>query len=288
MKRKRNVWMSAWACLLICVWVGASVECVAQAAAKKPLEFEAASVRKSAPGARPRGWNLLSPMSNEQPRSGLLSVNAHLSDLIRFSYDIKDGGIANEMRKTLPEWAGEYDIAARAEGIPTRKQLREMMRQLLLERFKLRAHYETRKLPVKIVRLAKPGWLGPGITVHPADQPCGTDGKSKPCGVSNGWDKDGRIHVAMIDMDMDRIIGYLGAVAGKSEILVDKTGLHGDYDAHLEYILEVPEGMKLNHPAPSGQLLDEAIEKQFGFKMVKGIEPVRVLVIDHVEPPSGN
>jgi uncharacterized protein (TIGR03435 family) len=46
--------------------------------------------------------------------------------------------------------------------------------------------------------------------------------------------------------------------------------------------------MKLNHPAPSGQLLDEAIEKQLGFKLVKGIEPVQVLVIDHVEPPSAN
>jgi uncharacterized protein (TIGR03435 family) len=281
--------MSAWACLLICVWVGASVECVAQAAAKKPLEFEAASVRKSAPGVRNKGIGFLLYQHPDQPQSGLLSANAFLAEYIQFAYDVKDAGLAHEMWKTLPPWAmNQFDIEARAEGIPTRVQMREMMRQLLAERFKLRAHYETRKLPVKILVLAKPGRLGPGITVHPADQPCGTGGKSKPCGASNGWDKDGRIHVDMIGVKADRIASSLGGLMYGGEILVDKMGLRGDYDAHLEYILEVPEGMKLNHPAPSGQLLDEAIEKQFGFKMVKGIEPVQVLVIDHVEPPSGN
>jgi len=281
-------WRRAWACLLICVWAGASVECVAQAAAKKPLEFEAASVRKSAPGARPRGVDLFLPYSKQQPKSGLLSANLFLCEYIAAAYGVTDIGLIAEMRKTLPEWAGEYDIEARAEGIPTRAQMLAMMRQLLVERFKLRVHYETRKLPVKKFVLAKQGKLGPGLVVHPANQSCEVGGKAKLCGMNTGWDKDGRIHVAMVGVNMAQIVGYLGTLRANGEILVNKTELTGDYDAHLEYILEAPEGMKLNHPAPSGQLLDEAIEKQLGFKLVKGIEPVQVLVIDHVEPPSAN
>lgn len=287
MLRKRRLRVGV--CFLLCA-CGAPQLHAAQAATGKPLEFEAASVRKSAPGARPRGVEFFLPYSKQPPKSGLLSANLFLSEYIAAAYEIKNTGLSAEMRKSLQEWAqqGQYAIEARAEGIPTRAQMMAMLRQLLAERFQLRAHYEMRRLPVKSFVLRVAGRPGPGIVMHPTASPCATEGKEDLCGARTGWDREGRIHVAMIGMDLDGMVEYLAALGGQSAIVVNRTGLAGNYDAHLEYILEVPEGMKLNHPAPSGQLLDEAMEKQLGFKSEKGVEPVRVLVIDHVEPPSEN
>lgn len=285
----RSCGLRVGVCLLLCV-CGAPRLRAGQTAAQKPLEFEAASIRKSAPGARSRGVEFFLPYSKQSPKSGLLSANLSLSEYIAAAYGIKSVGLSAEIRKSLPEWAqqGEYAIEARAEGVPTRAQMMEMLRQLLAERFHLREHYETRRLPVKSFVLRAAGRPGSKLVAHPIDFPCATEGKGEQCGAHTGWDRDGRIHVAMIGMDLDGMVEYLAALGGQGAIVVNRTGLAGNYDAHLEYVLEVPEGMKLNHPAPSGQLLDEAIEKQFGFKVVKGVEPVQVLVIDHMEPPSEN
>ena len=85
----------------------------------------------------------------------------------------------------------------------------------------------------------------------------------------------------------------LGTMTGQNTYapgrIVDKTGLTGKYDFHLEYAGGGGIGTALSPPAsadastPSGPSLMEAMEKQLGLKLTKGTAPFDVLVIDHAE-----
>jgi uncharacterized protein (TIGR03435 family) len=64
--------------------------------------------------------------------------------------------------------------------------------------------------------------------------------------------------------------------------VVDRTGLKETYDVNLLFAREdLPEDQT---PAPS---LEDAI-RDLGLKLKKGRGPVEVIVVDHIEKPSGN
>jgi uncharacterized protein (TIGR03435 family) len=64
--------------------------------------------------------------------------------------------------------------------------------------------------------------------------------------------------------------------------VIDKTGLSGLFDVHLEY----PEDeLSPDSPGPS---IFTAIQSQLGLKLESTKGPATVLVIDHVEKPSAN
>jgi hypothetical protein len=63
-------------------------------------------------------------------------------------------------------------IDAKADGNPTKDQMRLMMQSLLADRFKLRAHFETKQVPVLALTLVKPGKLGPKLLPHSEGPPC--------------------------------------------------------------------------------------------------------------------
>ena len=56
--------------------------------------------------------------------------------------------------------AARFDLEAKAEGTFTEQELSSMFQALLAERFKFRAHFESRQLPVYALVLARPGQLG--------------------------------------------------------------------------------------------------------------------------------
>ena len=64
--------------------------------------------------------------------------------------------------------------------------------------------------------------------------------------------------------------------------VIDKTGLTGLFDIHLEFAAD-------NAPADAtGASLFTAIQNQLGLKLTSEKGPVEVLVIDHIERPSPN
>ena len=100
---------------------------------------------------------------------GVFTADFPLETYIEFAYKL---WLSPEQRKTmlanLPKWVGSdrYEIHAKAEGNPTKDQMRLMMQSLLAERFKLAVHFETQEVPVLAMTLIKPGKLGPKLTPH--------------------------------------------------------------------------------------------------------------------------
>jgi uncharacterized protein (TIGR03435 family) len=69
----------------------------------------------------------------------------------------------------------------------------------------------------------------------------------------------------------------------------DQTALSGTYD----FTLKLPDGVPLgiDNPAPPESYepaVSTAVEQQLGLKLEPTKVPMEVLVIDHVEKPSGN
>jgi len=102
------------------------------------------------------------------------------------------GNAAAGIRKAMqmPEWVTteRYAIEARADGTPTKDQMRLMMRSLLAERFGFKAHFEERTLPAFALELVNPGKTGPKLRPHSEGVPCeARDARSfHRCATSRG------------------------------------------------------------------------------------------------------
>jgi uncharacterized protein (TIGR03435 family) len=111
--------------------------------------FEVASVKVST-GIGAAGY----PRTVNIPDPNRVSArNASLRLLIEFAYDVRDFQIAGA------EWVDSirYDVEAKADRARTSAELRHMLQQLLLDRFDLGLHRETRDIPVLEMTVAKGG-----------------------------------------------------------------------------------------------------------------------------------
>lgn len=153
-----------------------------------------------------------------------------------------------------------------------------MMQGLLAERFKLKAHFETRVMPVYQLTVAKGG---PKLKANP-------DAGKGMAAVSPSMvrGKDVPVHV---------LCGMLESVPDiGGRVVVDKTGLSGTYDFLLKWTpMEAAapsNGVSATTPSPDAEnaSLFTAIEEQLGLKLVPTKGPGQVLVIDHIERPSDN
>jgi uncharacterized protein (TIGR03435 family) len=265
------------------------------------LTFDAASIR---PGQKflIKGGDFLDPSSKAPPPpGGLFSWNVPVLWLIDFAYDLRALPLKREAGSALPKWAQEeyYTIEARAEGSPTRADVREMVRSLLEERFQFSGHLEKREGEVYELDVAKPGL---GLKPHPEGADCTLasslmDENKYPhayppykqvpvhCGVFNReLSRSGERRLEMLDVTMQQIGDSLFMLLA----VVDHTGLEGRYDAVLDF---GPNGVPEN-PDTSDEIglppLPAALEKQLGLKLVKQNAQVDYFVIDHIGTLSEN
>jgi uncharacterized protein (TIGR03435 family) len=140
---------------------------------KTPLAFEVVSVKPAAPGTFP-----IVPAFMRDKGARILGVQrmaAPLSMLISYAYHMQMSESSAAFRKQ-PDWVRNriYTVIFRAEGEPTRDQVREMMRTMLADRFDLQIYEYTREGTVNKLVLSKPGVLGPNIKPHPRGASCST------------------------------------------------------------------------------------------------------------------
>lgn len=284
-----------------------------QTAAGGKATFDVASVKQNKSGRFPAGDPpttnvLLGPGDIYSPNGGLLSAtNYPLTSYIQFAYKLP----ANQMLSLspqLPKWATteRFDIQARAQGNPTKNQMRLMMQALLADRFKLAIHTESRQLPVFALVLVKSGKLGPQLRPHLDDPPCApqlvvgsgdTIGGGYPvaCGgiIPIEPSKDGHMRLAArnVALTASTLTGY----GNLNRPVLDRTGLEGTFDFFFEYAPDQPPGVSgaatntANGPSePSGPTFLEALRDQLGLKLDSQTGPVETVVLDHIEEPSEN
>lgn len=268
------------------------------------LAFDAASVRPSTVELSLKGVEFLNPASDDAPPpGGLFSWNVQLPWLINFAYDLRSSQTRRAAREALPKWAQDdwFTIEARAEGNPSRDDVRQMVRSLLEDRFQFAAHFEKRQAQVFMLVVAKTGL---GLKLHPEGAPCTlpssqADEKKYPhlypsyketaahCGIfGRELSQGGEHRLEMLNVTMQQIANTLGL--GLPLLVVDKTGLAGRYDAVLDF---GPDDVPANTESSDEIGLPPtaiALEKQLGLKLVKQNAQVDSLVIDHIEKLSQN
>jgi len=285
-----------------------------QTAAGGKKSFDVASVKPTRTFGRGSSFPL--DDGNAYVPGGRLSASFPLWFYIRFAYKI--AGSDQERAAAvahLPEWVDRdlFVIEARAEGNPTKDQMRLMMQSLLADRFKLKVHFETKELPVFALTLVKPGTLGPKLLPHEQGPPCPDSyapssaplsGGSPPkevfppnCNTQEARARNGAFQAGGRNSTMPSLansIYVLGSRAGEvDKPVVDKTGLAGKFDYTILYTpgengSPGPLDPSAPPPDPQGIPFLDAVRQQLGLRLESSKGRIRSLVIDHVEKPSPN
>jgi uncharacterized protein (TIGR03435 family) len=280
-----------------------------QTPAEARMAFDVASVRQSKPGTFTPPSFPLDAGDAYVLTGGRFSADFPLATYIAFAYKLS---LTQEQRQSmlarLPKWAAtdRFDIQARAEGNPTKDQMRLMMQSLLADRFKLAVHFETREVPVLALSLVKSGKTGPKLRPHsegpPCDSPSPVHGPVSPSKTSDAFPP--RCDVYMLESKpnhmnqagsrnttMDLLAASFPSLAALGRPVVNQTGLTGRFDFTIEW---TPESNTPEPPNADGQtdlqgptFLD-AVQEQLGLKLESTRASIRILIIDHVERPSEN
>jgi uncharacterized protein (TIGR03435 family) len=202
-----------------------------------------------------------------------------LIDLILTAYHVEVFQVSSK----LPLDRDEFDLAAKVPAGATKDEFRVMLRNLLVDRFHVKLHMESREFPAFEMVLAKGGAkLGTEAATRLAsegDFPQLTPGKSgltAQNSTSRGY---------MIT----RIRGQQQPVSRLAQILrtaephpiVDKTGLTGKYDFALGFSSQLPSG-PIDRPAEPAGLpdLNTAVREQLGLQLVAKKLPFDVVVVE--------
>jgi uncharacterized protein (TIGR03435 family) len=189
-----------------------------------------------------------------------------------------------------PSWVSSerYDLQAKANATTSSDDLRSMLRALLEDRLKLKAHLEPRDRPAFFLVAARADRrLGPDIertsrdcaavvaadragTLRPVLAP--PSNGAPPCGMQAS---DGEIRAGGLTMDI--LARNLGMRVGRP--VFDRTGIEGYFDLTLKYAPQNAASTEM----PS---LFSALQEQLGLKLESGVAPLQTLVIEHIERPA--
>ena len=275
--------------------------------AKKP-SFEVVSVKPIGPGIvgggpSERGDRYTYPL-------------ATLSRLLGSAY----GGLRDYQIIGGPSWmnSDRFEIQAKADcsgGPITQKQLRLMIQSLLEDRFQLKAHMETRELPIYELVVAKDGLkmqlsedqtptpaslafvnrdnIPPQLCVPPKDDsprtpPVPPDlGKPPVRGGGRIIGGNGAKTIEFSAASIPMLINYLQTDAGRP--IVDKTELKGLYDYKLQFSTAITATPLAAAPVAGATdpipfpPLTTALQQQLGLRLEAKKGPVDVLVIDSIQ-----
>jgi uncharacterized protein (TIGR03435 family) len=286
-----------------------------QTAAGGKMAFDTATVRQNTtepPGAGSANFPL-GPGDVYMPNRGFFRAYGFLlATYIEFAYKITPNQ-EEFLLSQLPKWVTteQFDIEARAEGNPTKDQMRLMMQALLADRFRLAAHYETRQIPVFALILDRPGELGPQLQKHADESPCPTTSivpspapTAQPqlldarypatCGgmLAMPPSTPGRLRGGARNVTMELIASSLkGGGSGVDRPVLNRTGLTGKFDFAIEFAPQYGAGLPASsnfRPDPTGPTFEQALKEQLGLKLESQMGPADFLVIDYIETHSAN
>jgi uncharacterized protein (TIGR03435 family) len=223
--------------------------------------FAAASIRPSAGDVKFEhdGKTEISP-GNVRMR------DVTVATCIKWAYGVQDSQISG------PEWlqSQHFDIVAKADEPVAEDQLKLMMRTLLAERFSLAFHRQSKEMRAYAMTVAKSG------------------AKLRESAETKPFRENSAVGTVARGMTMKEFGDF---IAGPLQTpVVDMTGLNGRYDFKLDFTAYLPgaeTAMKVDYDNSTGIIIS-ALKGELGLDMESRKQAVEVLVIDHVEKPSGN
>jgi bla regulator protein BlaR1 len=205
----------------------------------------------------------------------LMTEAMSADDLIAYAYDVKIYQVFG-----VPSWAtsktadcDRYDINAKAEGDAPLKtdQARALLQSLLAERFHLQFHREMKDTQVYALVVAKSGHK---LKEHTSDE----QGGLRMRGGSNG------IELTSTGSPISLLVSQISNHNGVDRIVVDRTGLTGNYD----YKLTWAAGLAAARNDSDALTIFTALQEQLGLRLEPQPAPIELLVVDHIERPSEN
>jgi uncharacterized protein (TIGR03435 family) len=214
-----------------------------------------------------------------QPGGRFIATGIPVRALIGMAYNVRDFQITGG-----PSWMHDdrYDINAKAEDSGDRltmEQMRPMLKALLAGRFGMKAHEESKEMPVYELVAAKAG--------HKlvASQGGGNDRQFRM----------GRGQINAKGVTMEGLAQQIAQQVGRK--VIDKTGIEGAYDVELNWTPEPGQGFgPFGGPPPgalpqadsSGPSIFTALQEQLGLRLDSAKGPVPVVVIDSISKPTEN
>jgi uncharacterized protein (TIGR03435 family) len=233
------------------------------------LKFEVVSIKRNKEGTG--GASISSP--REGDNITITNMSPHMLIGIAFNFPLHDEIYG------LPGWTDQeaYDILAKvpADELPAFHELLPMQRnpmlqEILVSRFHLKYHYDTRALP------------GYALVV-------GKKGARLVEGAHGGANNPGAMHTRH-----GEIIGDGVSTADLARVLsqqigrpiADETGLKGAYNFKLNWTPDMDPNSTATSTADSGPSIFTAVQEQLGLRLESAKVPVRVLVVDHIDRPD--
>ncbi|HEY1744811.1 MAG TPA: TIGR03435 family protein [Granulicella sp.] len=240
--------------------------------------FDVVSIKPNKSGS---GNNNSTSFSGESFSATNISVKMLLED----AYDVKQDLISG-----LPGWASSdrFDIHAKVVEPDlellkklTPKQAEGMLQAILVDRFQLKVHTETKTLPVYEMVVVKDG------PKFKASAPEGSPEDKSPNDVARG------AMTVQSTVQNTELTGHAIPLASFANMLtdqlhrtvIDKTGLTGQYDLLLKWTSDDTSDASSDSSTPS---IFTALQEQLGLKLQSSKGPVDTLVVDRVEMPSEN
>jgi bla regulator protein blaR1 len=245
-------------------------------AAEATSEFEVASIRLNKTGLPRRG-------SMEFSRGGerFTATNMPLGPLILTAYNITVRQIS--VPASFPD--DRYDIAAKADRPLSPAEMRHMLQQLLVDRFKLVVHREIKEIPVYALAIGKGG--------QKLRQSQERESEATPRTPSRaGGTELGTGHIIFKNESMPDFAWALSRTIDTGDrVVVDQTGLVGNYDFELTFGRDnEPTAGADGRESATPQLpsIFSALQDQLGLRLEPTKASVEFLVVVHVEKPSDN
>jgi uncharacterized protein (TIGR03435 family) len=254
-------------------------------AGQAPLAFDVASIKPNNSGA-------VGEQVRFFPPSGRVALtNVTVKRLVQQAYELQDSQLTGG-----PSWIASehFDIVANSERTNLSPAQRwEMIKALLIERFKLQVHTEPKEQSAfALVLLRKDGALGERLhRVNPDCRPPSgppppfDPAHPPPCGTILG----GPGRIKLLGVPMEWVAKQLADRVGR--VVVDRTGLDGRFDVELEFApqlrgADLPDPSAPDRPADGSPSIFTALQEQLGLKLESRKTTVDVTVIDRVEHPT--
>lgn len=221
-----------------------------------PPAFDAASVKRSPPQ---RG----SSMKADPGR--LTGVNVPLKRYVIAAWGVR------AYQVSAPNWMDDerYDLTASMPAGTPRNEVMLMLRALLVERFRLATHLETKEMAVYSLVVERNG-----VKLKPAEELGGSSISINPNGSR-----------LLGNMTMKSFTGTLSGLLDRP--VVDRTGLTAGFNINLQWARDELQSNPSGNDGTSGDSVHGptifTALHEIGLKLASGKAPVEILVVDHAE-----